>query len=265
MATGFSTLIAPTELVPHLGDPGWAVFDCRFTIKEPESGRNGYLAGHIPGAVYVHLDDLSGPIIKGTTGRHPLPDPQSAAARFSAWGIGRDTQVVVYDETSGSIAARLWWMLRWLGHDAVAMLDGGWKAWQEDRHPTKSGEEHRAPATFVPRVRTALVADAALVDRARRDRNWLVVDARAQERYRGENETIDPVAGHIGGAVSLPYADNLDAAGRFLTPPELARRFRSAMGDVPASNVVCYCGSGVTAAHDAFAMALVRSVWSRSS
>jgi len=252
----YSTLISAADVNRRLNDPQWAIFDCRFAIREPGSGRNAYLDAHIPGAGYAHLDeDLSGPIVPGRTGRHPLPDPGVMAARFGELGIDNQTQVVAYDDTGGSMAVRLWWLLRWLGHDACAVLDGGWKGWQDAGFPTRSGEERRAPRQFVAGVRPELVADAAMVDRARTDRTWLVADARASERYRGENETIDPVAGHIPGAVSLPYAENLDASGRFLPAGELARRFRAAMGYVPVSNVVCYCGSGVTAAHDAFAIA----------
>jgi len=177
-------------------------------------------------------------------------------ATFSAWGINRDTRVVVYDDTGGSIAARLWWMLRWLGHDAVQLLDGGWRAWVAAGYPRRTGREARPPGTFVASPRPDLKADAATVDRARRDTAWVVVDARARDRYRGENETIDPVAGHIPGAVSLPWNENLDPSGRFLPPAELAARWRRVMGTVPATNVVCYCGSGVTAAHDAFVAAL---------
>ncbi|MSR07616.1 MAG: sulfurtransferase [Gemmatimonadetes bacterium] len=250
------TLIGAAEVAKHLSDPGWAVFDCRFAIRETASGRAGYLAAHIPGAAYVHLDDqLSGPIIKGKTGRHPLPDPQVMAERFGTMGIDDRTQVVAYDDTGGSMAVRLWWLLRWLGHDACAVLDGGWKAWQDAALSTRTGEERHPPRAFTADIRPELVADAALVDRARADEGWLVADARASDRYRGENETIDPVAGHIPGAVSLPFAENLDANGRFLPAAELARRFRATLGYVPVSHVVLYCGSGVTAAHDAFAIA----------
>lgn len=242
------------EAQAHLGDPDWAFFDCRWAAKEPAAGRRDYLAAHIPGAVYVHPDELSGPIFPGKTGRHPLPDPKVMAARLSKWGIGPKTQVVAYDDTGGSIAARLWWTLRWLGHDAVALLDGGWKSWQNGGHVARAGDEQRAQARFIPRIRQELVADAALVDRTRTNSKWLVADARAAERYRGENETIDPVAGHIAGAISLPWAENLDAEGRFLPPDKLKARFVDAFGKTPTSNVVCYCGSGVTAAHDAFAI-----------
>ena len=249
-----TTVVSVAVVLAHLGDPDWALFDCRWAHKEPAAGRRDYLTGHIPGAGYVHPDELSGQIIPGKTGRHPLPDPKVMATRLSAWGIGPKTQVVAYDDTGGSIAARLWWILRWLGHDAVALLDGGWKAWLAGGHPVRNGEERRSQAKFIARVRDELVADAAQVDRTRTDPTWLVADARAAERYRGENEKIDPVAGHIAGAISLPWAENLDADGRFLPPDKLKARFLAAFGKRPASHVVCYCGSGVTAAHDAFAV-----------
>jgi thiosulfate/3-mercaptopyruvate sulfurtransferase len=152
----FTTLISSAEVAAHLDDPTWAIVDCRFALTDPDKGRRDYLAGHIPGAVYAHLDeDLSGSILPGVTGRHPLPSIAACAARFSAWGIDAQTQVVVYDDLSGMVAGRLWWMLRWLGHDAVALLDGDWRLWQAEQRDVRTGAEARAPRSFMPHPRPA--------------------------------------------------------------------------------------------------------------
>lgn len=252
----YTTILSLADLAPHLGDDAWAVVDCRFSLGDPARGRRDYLTAHIPGAVYAHLDeDLSGPVVPGHTGRHPLPDVDRLAKTFSAWGIGDGVQVVTYDDAGGSVAARLWWLLRWLGHDAVAVLDGGWPRWQQEGLPVRSGEESRPPRAFTPRPRPGLLADATEVERLRRDPSSRVLDARAAERYRGEIEPIDPVAGHIPGAGSAPFSENLDPDGYFRTPEELRARFDRICGNVPPERVVHYCGSGVTAAHNVLAMA----------
>src|SRR3712207_226957 len=195
-----TTLISTAELAAHLDDHTWAVIDCRFSLDDPERGRQAYRQAHIPGAVYAHLnEDLSGPIIPGRTGRHPLPDVETVAHTFGRCGIDAQTQVVAYDDLNGSMAARLWWMLRWLGHMAVAVLDGGWEHWQREGRPVRSGEETRAPKTFTPSSRPELIVDAADVEMHLHAPNIRLVDARTVERYRGETEPLDPVAGHIPG------------------------------------------------------------------
>ncbi|GIV61135.1 MAG: putative 3-mercaptopyruvate sulfurtransferase [Rhodothermaceae bacterium] len=230
--------------------------DCRFSLQDPERGRRAYREAHIPGAVYAHLDDdLSGPVVPGRTGRHPWPDPDALAATLSAFGIDETVQVVAYDDAGGAIAARLWGLLTWLGHDAVAVLDGGWPAWQRAGYPVRGGEERRPPRRFVPRPRPGLLVTAGDVERVRQDPAWRLLDARAPERFRGEHEPIDPVAGHIPGAVSAPFAGNLDDGGRFLPPETLRARYATLLGEVPPERVVCYCGSGVTANHVRLAMA----------
>lgn len=249
-------LVDPALLAAHLGDPAWAVVDCRFRLAEPAWGRRAYAAGHLPGAVYAHLDDdLSGPVVKGRTGRHPLPTPEAAARTFGAWGIGEGVQVVAYDDAGGAIAARLWWMLRWLGHDAVAVLDGGLPAWQRAGLPLRAGVEERPARRFVPHVRPHLVADAAAVEALGGRAGTCLLDAREGARYRGEHEPIDPVAGHVPGARSAPFAENLDADGRFLPPEALRARFAPLLAGADAEHAVVYCGSGVTAAHDVLALA----------
>jgi len=249
-----TTLLSPAELAPHLADPEWAIIDCRFTLADKERGLRDYLASHIPGAVYAHLDDdLAGPVIPGVSGRHPLPDPDAFARTLGGWGVGPGVQVVAYD-AGGAYAARLWWMLRWLGHEAVAVLDGGWQAWLAEGLPTVLGRETRPLRVFAPRLRPEVLATTDEVDAIRLDPAWRLLDARGADRFRGENETLDPVAGHIPGALSLPYTGNLAPDGRFLPAEALAARFAPLLGDTPAQRVVCSCGSGVTAAHNLLAM-----------
>ena len=252
----YTTLVAARDLAPHVGAPDWAIVDCRCRLADLAFGRAAYTESHIAGAVFADiLDDLSGPVVPGKTGRHPLPAVATLAARFSAWGIDAAVQVVAYDDRGGAMAARLWWLLCWLGHERVAVLDGGWPAGLDAGLPVRSGQETRAPRRFVPVINPELLADAAAVDRVREDRGWRVLDARAAERFRGENEPIDPVAGRIPGAISAPYAENLEPDGRFKPTAELRERYAGLLAGVDAAHTACYCGSGVTAAHDLLAMA----------
>lgn len=252
----YTTILSTSELADHLADPDWAIVDCRFWLADSERGRRDYQQAHIPGAVYAHLDeDLSGPIVPGKTGRHPLPAVDAIAQTFSNWGIDSRVQVVAYDDAGASMAGRVWWMLRWLGHDAVAVLDGGFPHWQKEGRTTRSGVETRSPRSFAPYPRPEMLASTADVLAAMRDAHQLVFDSRAAERYRGENETIDPVAGHIPGAVSAPYADNIGPDGLFLPREALRDRFEALLDDVPAEQTMFYCGSGVSAAQNLIALA----------
>jgi thiosulfate/3-mercaptopyruvate sulfurtransferase len=242
------TLIRPEELRDRLETDGMIVVDCRFYLPEPERGEAEYLEGHIPGAIYAHLDrDLSGPMT-GRNGRHPLPAVDQMADRFSAWGIDDEAEVVVYDIAAGQIAARLWWMLRYLGHDRVALLDGALGGWTETGGNLRAGRETQAPRTFSPRVRAERQVETENLE------GRLLIDARAPERYRGETEPLDPVAGHIPGARNKPTSSNLDAHGWFLPPSELRKRFEDLIGGRSVGEVVHYCGSGVTACHNLVAM-----------
>ena len=252
----YTTLISTDDLETNLDDPNWAVVDCRFQLRDLDYGRRAYEQAHVSGAVYAHLDDdLSGPIVPGKTGRHPLPPAEDAAQKFAAWGIDSGVQVVAYDELGGALAAsRLWWMLRWLGHDQVAVLDGGWLKWQKEGRSSRSGLERREPRKFVPHVRPEMVVDAKDVLRAIGDPDFRLFDTRTADRYRGENETIDPVAGHIPGAISAPYPENLDEDGLFKSPEELLAKYRALLGDLRADQSAFYCGSGGTAPHDILAM-----------
>ncbi len=252
----YTTLISTADLQRHLSNLDWAIVDCRFSLDNTERGREAYLGSHIAGAVYAHLDeDLSGPIMPGKTGRHPLPSVEMFVQVLSSWGIDDQVQVVAHDDAGGAMAARLWWMLRWLGHPNVAVLDGGWPEWERKSHPVRSGMESRSARSFTPRVRPELVVDAEEIERIRNDLSSRLFDARKTDRYRGENETVDRVAGHIPGAISVPYAENLNSDGLFLPAEQLKARFVSHLGDVPVEKTVVYCGSGVTATHNVLAMA----------
>jgi thiosulfate/3-mercaptopyruvate sulfurtransferase len=252
----YTTLISAADLNQHLGEADRAIIDCRFSLGDTELGRRNYQQSHIPGALYAHLDEnLSGPIIPGETGRHPLPSVEVFANTLSKWGIDSAVQVVAYDDMGGAIAARLWWMVRWLGHDQVAVLDGGWKAWQQGGYATESDIHLRPGRHFTAQPRSASVKSASEVMDLRTDPAYRLLDARSADRYRGENETIDPVGGHIPGAISAPFAENLGKAGQFRPAEELRARFEELLGDVPPEQAVIYCGSGVTAAHNLLAMA----------
>jgi thiosulfate/3-mercaptopyruvate sulfurtransferase len=252
----FKTLIDAGSLQKLLGGPRLAVVDCRFDLMNPGAGREAYLRGHIPGARHADLNhDLSAPI-GPDTGRHPLPAPEVFADRLGRLGIGNDSQVVAYDAVNGSFAARLWWMLRWLGHDRVAVLDGGFKAWTDMGGTVESGQPAAAAERFRPRTGAdaAFGAPATLtsaeLEQELHGGGIMLVDARAPERYAGEVEPIDAVAGHIPGAVNHPFSDNLDADGHFLPAALLERRWRERLAGEPPENVIAMCGSGVTACHN---------------
>jgi thiosulfate/3-mercaptopyruvate sulfurtransferase len=249
-----TTLITPAALALHLDDPDWVVVDCRFTLTDTEAGRQSYQQGHIPGARYAHLDeDLSAPITP-TRGRHPLPDPDVLAGKLGRWGISDNTQVVVYDATFGSMAARLWWLLRWLGHPRVALLDGGFPRWQREGFPVTGNAPRITPATFTARLDDSLRVDAGVVERIRNAPDHVLLDARAEERFAGDIEPLDKVAGHVPGAVNLPWEDNLDFGGNYLTPEELRALYAEKAGTTTPQHVVHMCGSGVTACHSVLAM-----------
>ena len=239
-----SVLISPTALAD---DKDCIVFDCRFSLMDKNAGRQAYIAGHIPGARFVDLErDLSS--TPGAGGRHPLPDPAALAARLRSLGVNDDSRLVCYDQNSGAVAGRFWWLVRWLGHADVRILDGGLDAWVAAGLPVDAKGVHPVPGHFslrTPLTRT-VTAEQILDDPA------TLLDAREAARYRGEVEPIDPVAGHIPGAISAPFADNLED-GRFKSSAALRERF-AALGIDDDSAVACYCGSGVTAAHNIAAM-----------
>lgn len=246
---GTDTLIQAEVLAARLGDPRLRIFDCRFDLARPDAGRQRYLDEHLPGAVHADLNrDLSAPATR-TSGRHPLPSPAAFEARLRAWGVSSRSCVVAYDDGNGAYAARLWWMLRWLGHDEVLVLDGGMRRWMALGLPLDDAVPVTASADFVARPRADFTADAATVLRAAADATARVLDVRAPERYRGEVEPIDAVAGHVPGARNHPFTTSLDSQERFLPPGELRRLLSASLDGVPASRTIAMCGSGVTACH----------------
>ena len=248
-----STIVSCSELAAHLNDADWRVFDCRHQLSDPGYGEKAYAAGHLPGAFFLHLDrDLSG-LKTGKNGRHPLPDPQQLAVKLGAAGVSQQTQVVVYDDAGGMMAGRLWWLLRWLGHDKVAVLDGGIGQWLKEGRPLSSEIPTSKPADFSVVQRDWVVsADDVLANIERGE--FCVIDARAPDRFRGENETMDPVGGHIPGARNRFFRDNLDADGYFRSAAELRNDYLGLLAGVEPAQVVMQCGSGVTACHNLLAM-----------
>ena len=249
-----TTLVSVTELAARLADPAWIVVDVRHDLSQPERwGEEQYRAGHIPGALFAHLDrDLSG-AKTGRNGRHPLPTPEAAAATFGRLGIEEGRQVVAYDQRNGAYASRLWWMLRWLGHDAVAVLDGGFDAWQRAGLPLATDVPAPRSARFAIR-RVEPTIDTGDVVAALATGALTLIDARGAERYRGDVEPLDPVAGHIPGAVSRPFTVNLDADGQFRPAAALREEFAPLVAGRALDRIVHQCGSGVTACHNLLAM-----------
>ncbi len=248
-----TSLVAVSELKAHLSDADWCAIDCRHDLMDVELGRRQYAQGHIPGAQFASIDDdLSGPKT-GTNGRHPLPDRARLAAKFAAWGIGSDTQIVAYDASGGQFAARLWWLARWLGHDKVALLDGGWPLWLAETGLASIEPSARPPGRFTAGESLEGVVSAHELQRLLVNHSALLVDARAPERYEGRLEPIDPVAGHIPGAISRFWQTNL-ADGRFKPAAQLRAEYEQLLAGRSPAQMVAQCGSGVTACHHLLAM-----------
>ena len=259
----YTTLVSVTDLAAHLDDAGWVVCDCRHDLANTEAGRRAYSESHIPGARFVHLDqDLSAPLT-GRNGRHPLPDPERFARRMGELGISNSSQVVAYDTSGGCYAARMWWMLRWLGHESAAVLDGGWDAWREAPHPITDQIPVIKAARFTMLRRADMACDAGYIVANLGKSRPRLLDARSPDRFRGENETLDPVAGRIPGAVNRFFKLNLDADGGFKPSSALRQEFNAVIGARVPSDLVHYCGSGVTACHNLLAMEIAGLTGSR--
>lgn len=255
-AARFATLIDTAELARRLDDPALVVVDVRHDLADADRfGVDAYAKSHIPGAVFAHVDrDLSAPA-NGRNGRHPLPTPEAASAVFGRLGVDSSKQVVAYDQDGGMFAARLWWMLRWLGHEQVAVLNGGFARWLRESRPTSSEAVTAKATTFVPRrVRPTVNATGIIASLPRHA--LLLLDARAAERYRGDTEPLDAVAGHIPGAINRPYSRNLAADGRFRPTGELRGEFDAMLHGRSPGDLVHYCGSGVSACHNILAMSV---------
>lgn len=251
-------LLTAAALHDRLDAPGLVILDCRFALDDPTYGARSYGEGHIPGAQFADLErDLSGPIRKGVTGRHPLPEASQLLERLRAWGISQDSDVVLYDDGPGAFAARAWWLLAWLGkREGVYLLDGGLKAWKDAGLALDNHVPSLPRGDFSGQPDNHLLLDAQQLQQRLGSRELTLLDARALPRFRGEVEPLDPVAGHIPGAQCAVFTDNLGSDGRFLPAAQLQQRFAALLGGKPVEALVAYCGSGVTACHNLFALSL---------
>ena len=249
-----TTLISTDALAEHLADPAWLIVDCRYNLNDETWGRAQYESAHIPGALFVDVaHDLAAEGTR-TNGRHPLPEVEDMAAAFGRLGIADHIQVIAYDQEAGAFASRLWWMLRYLGHDAVAVVDGGFAKWTREGRPVRGGVERRLPARFTSRLRKEMrvTVDETLAHLG--DPSALLIDARSPDRYAGRPDPLDTVYGHIPGARNRYYRDNVSEAGTMRPGSELRTEFEKVLAGSPASQVVMYCGSGITACHNLLAM-----------
>ena len=250
----YNTLVSASTLHQQLNDPKWIIVDCRFSLTNSEAGSYAYRHGHIPHARYADLNKDLSSAITDFTGRHPLPDFGLLAKKLGAWGITNHSQVVCYDDTGGTFAGRLWWLLRCFGHDNVAVLNGGIQHWQQQGSALTTILPTLKPVTFRPYLNSAHWLNAFQVQNSLARKSIYLLDARTPERYRGEQEPIDPVAGHIPGALNRPFQLNLDNTGLFLSAESLSSQFKTLIGTTAPEQVVHYCGSGVTACHNLLAM-----------
>lgn len=249
-------LITVDQLRLHLHDPQWCVVDVRHDLFDAEAGIRAYNAGHIPGAVFANIDtDLSG-AKTGKNGRHPLPARNDLIDAFRQWGIGNESQIVAYDAHGGQFASRLWWLARWLGHERVALLDGGWPKWLAETNLSSTERPNRTHGDFAAKPAPMPLATVDDVMRSLNNKDRVLLDARTPERYRGEQEPIDPVAGHIPGARNRPWQSNLNPDQTFKSARELQSEFASMLGQRTPEEITHQCGSGVTACHNVFAMEL---------
>jgi thiosulfate/3-mercaptopyruvate sulfurtransferase len=249
-------LVTTEQLAAHLGERDWIVFDVRHDLLDARKGPAAYAAGHVPGAYFLHVDDDLSGFKDGTNGRHPLPPLDLFARRMNARGVAPGRMVVAYDDGGGMFASRLWWMLRWLGHERVALLDGGFAAWRKEGRAVNTEVPAPREGSFIPRPRLGGTVDAHYVAAFRESPTVRLIDARAPERFSGAQETIDPVAGHIPGAVNRFWQLNLGSDGRFKPASQLRAEFLALLGDAAPNLTVHQCGSGVTACHNIFAMEL---------
>ncbi|UTW08508.1 sulfurtransferase [Pseudomonas benzenivorans] len=251
-------LMTSAALAARLQQPDLLILDCRFALDDPRYGQRSFASGHIPGAQFADLEqDLSGPVQTGVTGRHPLPAPDALLERLRQWGLNQNSEVVLYDDGPGAFAARAWWLLAWLGkRDGVYLLDGGLKAWRTAGQALSQDQPSRPRGDFSGEPDEHLVISAEQLQQRLGQPQLTLLDARALPRFRGDVEPLDPVAGHIPGAQCAAFNDNLDGDGHFLRSEPLRQRFAAQLGPRPASELVAYCGSGVTACHNLFALCL---------
>ena len=250
----FKTIISASTLDRNLANSNWVIFDCRFSLMDCDAGKIQYLQHHIPGAHYVHLNlDLSSPANK-FTGRHPLPDFTILTDKLASWGVTNQNQIVVYDSDCGAFAGRMWWLLRCLGHDNIAVLDGGMAKWKQENRQITNEVPAAIRKNFLSSINESQWIDSRFLLDNLENETIKLVDARSPERFSGEKEPIDTIAGHIPHALNRPFQLNLDENGLFLPPDELKKQYKQLLQDTPASHIINMCGSGVTACHNILAM-----------
>lgn len=250
----YKTLISTEQLQSRLHHDNIVIVDCRFELGDPNAGFKAYQKGHIPSAVYAHLDNDLSSTPTETTGRHPLPNLDEFKAKLGIWGIDADKQVVVYDQFHGAFASRLWWMLRYLGHEAVAVLNGGFPKWEQENRPTDNGIHQNQSKTFEGNPQAGWTVSASDVEQNIDDQQFKLIDSRSSDRFRGENETIDPAGGHIPGAINHFFGNNVDENGVMKSPETLRQQFEALIDQQAPSEAIFYCGSGVSACQNLLAM-----------
>ena len=251
----FQTIISVAELNENLNQQDWCIFDCRFLLKDPNGGLAKFNQGHIPGAQFADMDKDLSSAMTISSGRHPLPDPNEFIAKLQNWGVNNISQVICYDDMSGAFAARMWWLMKWLGHDDVAVLDGGIDKWTENNLPLEKNVQTRPKGTFVGQANNNMWVDINFIQEQLEQDKIHLLDARSSDRFTAKDTKTDPVAGHIPGARSFPFAGNLTKQGVFQSAQELQKRFASMFAD-DQTEVINMCGSGVTACHNLLAMSI---------
>lgn len=250
----YNTIISAAQLADIAANDDVRIFDCRFSLKDPQGGLNNYQQGHIPGAQFADMDTQLSSSMTETSGRHPLPQEEVFLEQLRAWGISESTQVVAYDDISGAFAARLWWLLRWVGHQKVAVLDGGLQQWEALGLSLSHDAVQFPRGDFAGKANIQWVLDIESVRTELAANNITLIDARAADRYTGKDQKTDPVPGHIPGAINLPFGGNLNEQGLFASSETIKKRFNQVIRDQAIDQVVNMCGSGVTACHNLLAM-----------
>jgi len=250
----YTSLVSAEDVLNHLDNPHWRIVDCRFDLKDKHLGYEKYKLGHIPNAIYADLKkDLSSPVSE-QSGRHPLPEVSAIIQKLGSWGISSQTQVVVYDDAHGSFAGRLWWLLNWLGHENVAVLNGGFGYWENLNYPITTDIPQIEPTTFTGRPDMSMIADMPVIENSLTNDKLLLIDVRDPERYAGHVEPIDKIAGHVPGAINVPWKTNIDENGLYYSKAQLKDHYSQLLVDMGAKDLVFMCGSGVTACHSLLAM-----------
>ena len=250
----YSSLISAEETLEHINDPHWRIIDCQFDLKDKAKGFQNYKSAHIPSAIFADIEkDLSSPV-SNRTGRHPLPAINKIRQQFGNLGIQSNTQVVVYDDAFGSFAARLWWLLKWYGHQNVALLNGGLSYWKQMQFPLSREIPVVKPTVYTGEPDMSMIVDAETIFRSLNSSNLTLIDVRDSKRFQGLQEPIDRVAGHIPGAINIPWKTNLDDQGLFLERTELLSNYEEVLNNQSSDNFVFMCGSGITACHSLVAM-----------